>query len=185
MIRFYFRGFSKALSALVVLVMLTGTAYARQDPEPTYPPDGTWLAIGTAVISGVSVKIPFMDTYVSLLNQHGLKGTVICTMNWRNPFPVPLGQDGTPISVTALPTGQGAWRRVEKNVYTFTAWRILLGPTGNAVGWAQFSGSIRPDAPDHFLGEINIAFYTLDFVALVTPPMSAATEAWRVAVEGQ
>jgi hypothetical protein len=84
-----------------------------------------------------------------------------------------------------MPTGQGSWTRVEKNVYAFAAWRILLGPNGNAVGWAKFSGSIRPDAPDHFFGEINVGFYTLDFVAVPAPPMSAATEGWRVAVEDQ
>jgi hypothetical protein len=126
-----------------------------------------------------------MDTYTSLLNQHGVKGTVICTMNWRHPFPVPLGPDDTPIIVTALPTGQGIWRRMEKNVFAFTAWRILLGPTGSAVGWVQFWGQIQPDAPDHFLGEINAAFYTLDFVALPIPPMPVPTEGWRVAVQDQ
>jgi hypothetical protein len=49
----------------------------------------------------------------------------------------------------------------------------------------QFWGAIRPDAPDHSLGEINAAFYTLDFVALPTPPTSVPTEGWRVEVEGQ
>ncbi len=175
------RGFSKVLSAVVVLAVMTGSAQAGQDPEPTYPLEGTWLALGTLG----NLRIPFMDTYASLQNQHSVKGTVICTMNLRIPFPLPLGPDGTPISVTSMPTGQGNWTREEKNVYAFTAWRILLGPNGNAVGWAKFWGSIRPDAPDHFFGEINMGFYTLDFVVLPTPPMSAATEGWRAPVEAQ
>ena len=68
-----------------------------------------------------------MDTYASLQNQHSLKGTVICTLNLRLPFPLPLGPDGTLISVIGTQTAQGNWTRVEKNVYAFTAWRILLG----------------------------------------------------------
>ena len=181
MIHVTIRGFSKVLSAVVVLAMMTGSVHASQDPEPSYPPDGTWVAFGS--LGGL--KIPFMDTYASLRNQHSLKGTVICTLNMRLPFQLPLAPDGTLISVIGTPTGQGNWTRVEKNVYAFTAWRILLGPNGNAVGWAKFWGSIRPDAEDHFFGEINAGFYTLDFVPLLAPPMSAATEGWRVVVEVQ
>jgi hypothetical protein len=110
---------------------------------------------------------------------------VICTLNFRVPFQLPLGPGGTPIPVVGTPTGQGNWSRVEKNVYAFTVWRMLLGPNGNVVGWAKFRGSIRPETPDHFFGEINVGFYTLDFVELPAPPMSAATEGWRVPVEAQ
>ena len=47
MIQVNMRGFSKVLSAVVVLAMMTGSAHAGQDPEPNYPPDGTWLAFAT------------------------------------------------------------------------------------------------------------------------------------------
>jgi hypothetical protein len=181
MIHVNIRGLSKLLPAALMLALMTGSVHAGQDPEPTYAPEGTWLAIGTLG----PLEIPFMDTYASLHNQHGLKGTVICTLNFGFPFLLPLGPNGTAISVIGTQTGQGNWVRVEKNVYAFTAWRMLLGPNGNVVGWAKFWGSIRPDAPDHFLGDINVAFYTLDFVPVPAPPMSAATEGWRVEVEGQ
>lgn len=175
------RTFPRILTAAVVLALTTGSARAGQDSEPTYAPDGTWLAVGTFG----ALKLPFMDTYASLHEQHSVNGTVICTLNFRVPFLLPLGPDGAPISVIGTQTGQGNWTRLEKNVYAFTAWRILLGPNGNAVGWAKFWGSIRPDAPDHFVGEISAAFYTPDFVALPLPPISATTEGWRVEVEDQ
>jgi hypothetical protein len=174
------RGFSKILSAVVVLAMMTGSTHAGQDSEPTYLPDGTWLAFATRG----DVKIPFMDTYASLQNQHGLRGTVVCTLAQGRRL-LPLGPEGALISATGTQTGQGSWMRVQKNVYAFTAWRILTAPEGNAVGWVKFWGEIRPDAPDHFLGVINAAFYTLDFVALPIPPMPLPTEGWRVAVEAQ
>lgn len=179
MIGISLRAFPRILTPAVVLAMMIGSASAGQDSEPTYPPDGTWLAVGT--FGGL--RLPFMDTYASLQKQPSVNGTVICTLNFRLPFPLPLGPGGEPISVIGTQTGQGNWTRVAKNVYTFTAWRILLGPNGNAVGWAKFWGSIRPTAPDHFFGDINAAFYTLDFVALPMPPISAATEGWRVEVE--
>ena len=125
-----------------------------------------------------------MDTYVSNHNQHGLSGTVVCTLAHGRPQ-LPLGPDGALISVTSTETGLGSWVRVEKNVYAFTAWRMLTDPDGKAAGWVQFWGSIRPDAPDHFLGEISAAFYTLDFVALPIPSPSTPTEGWRVAVRVQ
>jgi hypothetical protein len=180
MIQGNIRGFSKVLSAVVVLAMMTGSAHAGQDPQPNYLPDGTWLAFATQG----NVKRPFMDTYASLQNQHGLRGTVICTLGqgWNH---LPLGPQGALISVTGTQTGQGSWTKVQKNVYAFTAWRILTDTDGKGVGWVQFWGEIRPDAPDHFLGEINAAFYTLDFVALPIPPMPVPTEGWRVAVRGQ
>jgi hypothetical protein len=180
MIHVSIRGFSKVLSAVVVLAMMTGTTHAGQDPEPTYPPDGTWLAFA---ITG-NVKRPFMDTYVSDQNQHGMRGTVVCTLAQGRVL-LPLGPGGALISVTGTQTGQGSWRRVEKNVYAFTAWRIMTDLDGRAAGWAQFWGSIRPDTPDHFLGEINAAFYTLDFVALPIPSTSTPTEGWRVAIKAQ
>jgi len=34
------RGFSKVLSAVVVLATMTGSAHAGQDPEPNYLPEG-------------------------------------------------------------------------------------------------------------------------------------------------
>jgi hypothetical protein len=126
-----------------------------------------------------------MDTYAALQNEHSSKGTVICTLNFRVPFALPLGPDSTPISVTGTPTGQGNWARVEKNVYAFTAWRLLLGPNGSVVGWAKFWGTIRPDAPNHFFGDISMAFYTLEFVLVPTPALSAATEGWRAPIEAQ
>ena len=181
MIGVYIRGFCKVLPVIVILAMTAGFSRAGQNADPTYPVDGTWLAFGTLG----PLKLPFMDTYASLKNQHSVKGTVVCTLNLRVPFTLPLGPEGTPINVIGTQTGQGHWQRVEKTVYAFTAWRILLGPNGNAVGWAKFWGSTRPDAHDHFLGEINIAFYTLDFVAVPAPAMSASTEGWRVAVEAQ
>ena len=73
------RGFSKVLSAVVVLAMMTGSAHAGQDRESTYPPDGTWLAFATQG----NVKRPFMDTYASLQNQHGLRGTVVRSATGR------------------------------------------------------------------------------------------------------
>lgn len=180
MIQVNMRGLSKVLSAVVVLAMITGSAHAGQDPEPTYPPEGTWLAFATQG----NVKRPFMDTYASLQNQHGLRGTVVCTLA-QGRILLPLGPQGALISVTGTQTGQGSWIRVEKNVYAFTAWRILTDPDGKGVGWVKFWGEIRPDAPDHFLGEISAAFYTLDFVALPISAMPVPTEGWRVAVEGQ
>lgn len=180
MIRVNIRGFSKVLSTVVVLALMTGSTHARQDPEPNYLPDGTWLGFATQG----TVKRPFMDTYASLQNQHGLRGTVVCTLA-QGRILLPLGPEGALISVTGTQTAQGNWSRVEKNVYAFTAWRILTDPDGKGVGWIQFWGEIRPDAPDHFLGEISAAFYTLDFVALPIPPMSVPTEGWRVAVQGQ
>jgi hypothetical protein len=179
MIQVNMRGFSKVLSAVVVLAMMTGSAHAGQDPEPTYPPEGTWLAFATAG----NVKRPFMDTYASLQNEHGSRGTVVCTLA-SGRILLPLGPQGALISVTTTQTGQGNWMRVQKNVYAFTAWRILTDPDGKGVGWVRFWGEIKPDAPDHFLGEIS-AFYTLDFVALPIPPMPLPTEGWRVAVQGQ
>ena len=136
MIHVNIRGFSKVLSAVVVLAMMTGSAHAGQDPEPTYPPDGTWLAFAT---SG-SVKRPFMDTYTSDPNQHGWSGTVVCTLAQGRVL-LPLGPGGALISVTGTQTGQGSWMRVEKNVYAFTAWRILTDPDGKAAGWVKFVGS--------------------------------------------
>ena len=67
----------------------------------------------------------------------------------------------------------------------FTAWRILTDPDGKGVGWIQFWGEIRPDGPDHFLGQISAAFYTLDFVALPIPPTPVPTEGRRVSDQGQ
>jgi hypothetical protein len=125
-----------------------------------------------------------MDTYASHQNLHGWSGTVVCTLAQGRVL-LPLGPGGALISVTGTQTGQGSWMRVEKNVYAFTAWRILTDPDGKAAGWAQFWGSIRPDAPDHFLGEISAAFYTLDFVALPIPSPPTPTEGWRVAVKAQ
>jgi hypothetical protein len=180
MIQVNMRGFSKVLSAVVVLAMMTGSAHAGQDPEPTYPPEGTWLAFATQG----NVKRPFIDTYASLQNQHGLRGTVVCTLA-QGRILLPLGPQGALISVTGTQTGQGSWMRVEKNVYAFTAWRILTDPEGKGAGWVRFWGEIKPDAPDHFLGEINAAFYTLDFIALPIPPMPVPTEGWRVAVRVQ
>lgn len=178
MIRVNIRGFSNVLSAVVVLAMMAGSAHAGQDPEPTYPPDGTWLAFA----STGSVKRPFMDTYVSDQNRHGWSGTLVCTLAQGRVL-LPLGVGGALISVTGTQTGQGSWRRAEKNVYAFTAWRILTDLDGKAAGWVHFWGAIRPDAPDHFLGEISAAFYTLDFVALPIPSQSTPTEGWRVTVE--
>jgi hypothetical protein len=180
MIRINIRGFSKVLSAVVVLVMMTGSAHAGQDPGPAYPLDGTWLVFATSA----GVTRPYMDTYASHRNLHGLRGTVVCTLP-QGRILLPLGPDGGLISVTGTQTGQGSWLRVQKNVYAFTAWRLLTGPDGKAVGWVKFWGSIKPDAPDHFLGEINAAFYTLDFVALPIPPMPVPTEGRRVTVEVQ
>jgi hypothetical protein len=180
MIRVHIRGFSRVLSTVVVLAMMAGSAHAGQDPEPNYTPDGTWLVFATQG----NVQRPFMDTYASLRNQHGLRGTVICTLA-QGRILLPLGPQGALISVTGTQTGQGSWMRVQKNVYAFTVWRILTDPDGKAVGWVQFWGEIRPDAPDHFLGEISAAFYTLSFVALPIPSMPVPTEGWRVAVEGQ
>lgn len=171
------RGISKVLSTVVVLAMTTGAAQAAQDSEPAYTPDGTWLVFTTAG----NVR-PFMDTYASLQNQHGQRGTLVCTLaqGW---IELPLGPGDAPILVTGTQTGQGSWVRVEKNVYAFTAWRILTDEQGKAVGWVQFWGSIRPDAPDHFLGEVNARFYTLNFVALPIPSRATPTEGWRVAVQ--
>lgn len=180
MIEVNMRGLSKVLSAVVVLAMMTGSAHAGQDPDPTYPPDGSWLGFATQG----NVKRPFMDTYASLQNQHGLRGTVVCTLAQGRVL-LPLGPQGALISVTGTQTAQGSWMRVQKNVYAFTAWRILTDPEEKGVGWVQFWGEIKPDAPDHFLGEINATFYTLDFVALPIPPMAVPTEGWRVAVQGQ
>jgi hypothetical protein len=109
------QGFSKVLSVVVVLAMMTCSARAETDSEPTYVPDGTWLAIGTVRTPLGDVKVPFMDVYASLQNQHGWKGTVICTL--ALPLnPQPLGSDGALISVTATQTGPGNWTRVQKNV---------------------------------------------------------------------
>ena len=174
------RGFSRVFSAVVVLAMMTGAAHAGQDPERNYLPEGTWLYFATQG----NVKRPFMDTYASLPNQHGLRGTVVCTLA-QGRIMLPLGPGGALMSVTGTQTGQGSWMRVEKNVYAFTAWRILTDPDGKGVGWIQFWGEIRPDGPDHFLGQISAAFYTLDFVALPIPPTPVPTEGWRVAVQGQ
>lgn len=176
------RGFSKVVS-IVVLAMTTSSAHARQDSqasEPTYLPEGTWLAFATTG----TVKRPFMDTYASAQNQHGSRGTLVCTLA-QGRIMLPLGPQGALISVTGTQTGQGSWTRVQKNVYGFTAWRILTDPDGKGVGWVKFWGEIRPDAPDHFLGEISAAFYTLDFVALPIPSVPTPTEGWRVAVEAQ
>lgn len=93
MIRVNSRGFSKVLSAVVVLVMMTGSAHAGQGPEPNYPPDGTWLAFATQG----NVKRPFMDTYASLQNQHGLRGTVVCTLG-QGRVQLPLGPEGASIA---------------------------------------------------------------------------------------
>ncbi len=123
MIQVNMRGFSKVLSAVVVLATMTGSAHAGQDSEATYLPDGTWLAFATQG----NVKRPFMDTYASLQNQHGLRGTLICTLA-QGRILLPLGPEGALISVTGTETGQGNWMRVQKNVYAFTAWRILTGP---------------------------------------------------------
>jgi hypothetical protein len=180
MIRVNIRGLSKVLSTVVVLALTTGSTHARQDPEPNYLPDGTWLGFATQG----AVKRPCMDTYASHQNQHGLRGTVVCTLA-QGRILLPLGPQGAPISVTGTQTGQGNWSRVEKNVYAFTAWRILTDPDGKGVGWIQFWGEIRPDAPDHFLGEISARFYTLDFVALPIPSVPVPTEGWRVAVVDQ
>jgi hypothetical protein len=49
----------------------------------------------------------------------------------------------------------------------------------------KFWGSIRPDAPDHFWGELNAGFYTLEFVALPRTLGPVETEGRRVEVEGQ
>jgi hypothetical protein len=178
MIHVNLRGFSKVLSTVVVLALLTGSVLAGQDSEPTYTPEGTWLAFATTG----NVTRPFMDTYVSDQNQHGWSGTLVCTLAQGRVL-LPLGPGGALISVTGTQTGQGSWRRVEKNVYAFTAWRILTDPDGKAAGWIQFWGSIRPDAPDHFFGEISAAFYTLDFVALPIPSQPTPTEGRRVAVK--
>jgi hypothetical protein len=172
------RGFSRVLPAVVVLAMMTGSAPAGQDPEPAYPVDGTWLA------SQVGVNRPYMDTYTSSQNLNGVSGTLICTLP-QGFVSLPLGPGGAPITVTGTQTGQGNWMRVQKNVYAFTAWRLLTGADGKAVGWIKFSGSVKPDAPDHFLGEISATFYTLDFVALPIPSIPVPTEGWRVAVEAQ
>jgi hypothetical protein len=180
MIRVNIRVFSRVLSTLVVLAMMTGSTHARQDPEPNYLPDGTWLGFATQG----AVKRPFMDTYASLQNQHGLRGTVDCTLA-QGRILLPLGPQGASISVTGTQTGQGSWMRVRKNVYAFTVWRILTDPEGKAAGWVKFWGEIRPDAPDHFFGEISAGFYTLDLEPLPIPPMPVPTEGWRVAVEGQ
>ena len=40
---------------------------------------------------------------------------------------LPLRPGGAPISVTGTQTGQGSWKRVEKNVYAFT---VLADPDG-------------------------------------------------------
>jgi hypothetical protein len=74
---------------------------------------------------------------------------------------------------------------VEKNVHAYTAWRILTDPDGKAVGWIKFWGSVRPDSPDHFFGDVTATFYTLDFVALPIPSPTLPTEGTRVAVEAQ
>ena len=180
MIHSNMRSLSKALSVAVVLTVMTGSTHAIQDPDPAFPPEGSWLAFATQG----SVKRPFMDTYASLQNEHGSRGTVVCTLA-SGRILLPLGPQGALISVTTTQTGQGNWMRVQKNVYAFTAWRILTDPDGKGVGWVKFWGEIRPDAPDHFLGEISAAFYTLDFVILPIPSVPLPTEAWRVAVEGQ
>ena len=179
MIRVNSRGFSKALSVVVVLVMMTGSSDAGQDPEPNYLPDGTWLLFTTQ-----DPRRPYIDTYTSLQNQHGSRGTVVCTLAQGRRM-LPLGPEGALISVTGTQTGQGNWTRVEKNVYAFTAWRILTDPDGKGVGWVQFWGKIKPDAPDHLLGEISARFYTLDFVALPISSVPVPTEGWRVAVVDQ
>ena len=180
MIRVNIRGFLNVLSAAVVLAMTTGSAPAATQSEATYLPDGTWRAVATQG----NVERPFLDTYASLQNQHGLRGTVVCTLA-QGRILLPLGPHGELISVTGTQTGQGSWMRVRKNVYAFTVWRILTDPEGKAVGWVKFWGEIRPDAPDHFFGEISAGFYTLDLEPLPIPPMPVPTEGWRVAVEGQ
>jgi hypothetical protein len=180
MIRFNIRGFWKMLSTVVLLALMTGSAQATADQEPTYRLDGSWLVFATAG----AVKRPFMDTYTSSRNQGGLSGTVICTLPQGRVL-LPLGPGGALISVTGTQTAQGTWTRVEKNVYAYTNWRILTDPDGRAVGWIKFWGSVRPDAPDHFFGDVTAAFYTLDFVALPIPSPTLPTEGTRVAVEAQ
>ena len=86
-----------------------------------------------------NVKGPFMDTYASHQNLHGWSCTVVCTLAQGRVL-LPLGPGGALISVTGTQTGQGNWMRVEKNLYAFTAWRILTDPDGKAAGWAQFWG---------------------------------------------
>lgn len=171
---------ARFLIAVVVLVGVSGAPSAAQRWEPTYTPDGAWLA--TATLGDAT--IPFMDIYTSHPNLHARQGTVLCTLSLPR-LDLPLGPGGESISVIGTQAGHGSWTRVGKNVFAFTAWRILLDLDGNAVGWARFWGTIRPDSPDHFSGTMNAAFYTKDFVALPMPPFTLTTEGTRVTVEGQ
>jgi hypothetical protein len=169
-------------AAAAALAVLTLSAPAAATPEPVYPPDGSWLAIATMSTPAGELSVPFMDTYTSLPTRHGRRGTVLCTLALPLP-PLPLGPNGAPVSVAGTQTAHGGWTRVRKNEYAFTAWRLLVGPDGYAVGWAKFWGFIKPDAPNHFTGEINAAYYTLAYAELPIPPASLSTEGWKVAAD--
>jgi hypothetical protein len=159
--------------ALVAWAAISGSALA-QGPEPSYSPEGAWLAAATFPFSPTAV--PYMDTYTSDSTNQGRSGTVLCTLPFGK-SPSPLG-----IYVTLTASGHGSWVRIEKNTFAFTAWRFLLNAdTGQVVGTAKFWGTVIVQTKDTFIGTMNAQFYAND--GSVLNSFSGTTAGTRIAVQ--
>jgi hypothetical protein len=145
--------------AVVAAAGVTGAAPSRQDAladrGPAYSLEGAWF--GTASIIGLP-PMPTMDTFTSSAATPRVSGTFLCTIP-PGPYPNPLDPSGW-LSVT--PSGQGNWKRVARNEYAFTAWRIVMDQTGAVVGTAKYWGVITPLSPNEYSGTMNAEFYRLD-----------------------
>jgi hypothetical protein len=145
--------------AVIAAAGVTGVAASRQDAvaarAPGYSLEGAWF--GTASINGLP-PMPTMDTFTSSSAMPKLSGTFLCTIP-PGPYPNPLDPSGW-LSVT--PSGQGNWKRVARNEFAFTAWRIVMDQSGAVVGTAKYWGVITPLSPDEYSGTMNAEFYRLD-----------------------
>ena len=166
-----------------VMPALTAAAWAAiyssallaQDPEPSYTPDGAWLA--KATIGGAGAGTPYMDIYTSDPNNPGQSGAVLCTLPLPKSFSPPLQ-----LSVTLTASGHGDWARIEKNKFAFTAWRFILNAdTGQVVGTAKFWGAITVQTNDTFTGTMNAQYY--DSNGTVIAAFKGTTTGTRIAVE--
>lgn len=147
--------------AMVAWAAMSGSALWAQNPEPSYSPEGAWLA--KATIAGFPTATPYMDTYTSDSNNQGRSGTVLCTLPFGKSWSPPLG-----IYVTLTASGQGSWVRIEKNKFAFTAWRFLLNAdTGQVVGTAKFWGTLTVQTKDTFTGTMNAQYYDSNGTPLV------------------